>query len=199
MVEVSRDGRRVYVTNSLYGAWDDQFYPDGVGALDGQAGRRPEAAASTLDERFFPHGDEFRGRRVHQVRLQGGDASPTRTASREPGRTQLARPGRRSAPSTGSTRHGLAVRGRARACRSAAARRCCGRCRRSRPATLASVAVVAALVDAARSVTASTALRRSAAAWCWSASALWRLLSQRHFRWAGMRLSAGAARPAGRS
>jgi selenium-binding protein 1 len=32
MVEVSRDGRRVYVTNSLYGAWDDQFYPDGVGA-----------------------------------------------------------------------------------------------------------------------------------------------------------------------
>ena len=28
-----------------------------------------------LDERFFPHGDEFRGRRVHQVRLQGGDAS----------------------------------------------------------------------------------------------------------------------------
>jgi 56kDa selenium binding protein (SBP56) len=32
MVEVSRDGRRVYVTNSLYGVWDDIFYPDGVGA-----------------------------------------------------------------------------------------------------------------------------------------------------------------------
>ncbi len=29
MVEISRDGKRVYVTNSLYGAWDDQFYPDG--------------------------------------------------------------------------------------------------------------------------------------------------------------------------
>ena len=27
------------------------------------------------DERFFPHGDEFRGLRVHQTRLQGGDAS----------------------------------------------------------------------------------------------------------------------------
>ena len=26
MVEVSRDGRRVYVTNSLYRAWDEQFY-----------------------------------------------------------------------------------------------------------------------------------------------------------------------------
>ena len=30
MVEVSRDGRRVYFTNSLYGVIDDQFYPDGV-------------------------------------------------------------------------------------------------------------------------------------------------------------------------
>ena len=30
MVELSRDGKRVYVTNSLYGAWDPIFYPDGV-------------------------------------------------------------------------------------------------------------------------------------------------------------------------
>ena len=30
MVEISRDGRRVYFTNSLYGAIDEQFYPDGV-------------------------------------------------------------------------------------------------------------------------------------------------------------------------
>ncbi|TLY70488.1 MAG: selenium-binding protein, partial [Gammaproteobacteria bacterium] len=30
MVEVSRDGRRVYLTNSLYRAWDSQFYPDGI-------------------------------------------------------------------------------------------------------------------------------------------------------------------------
>jgi selenium-binding protein 1 len=28
-----------------------------------------------LDERFFPHGDAFRGLRVRQTRLQGGDAS----------------------------------------------------------------------------------------------------------------------------
>ncbi len=32
MVEVSRDSKRVYFTNSLYGSWGDQFYPDGVGA-----------------------------------------------------------------------------------------------------------------------------------------------------------------------
>src|SRR5205823_3351310 len=30
MVEVSRDGKRVYVSNGLYKAWDDQFYPDGL-------------------------------------------------------------------------------------------------------------------------------------------------------------------------
>ena len=29
----------------------------------------------SLDESFFPPGDVLRGRRVHQVRLQGGDAS----------------------------------------------------------------------------------------------------------------------------
>jgi selenium-binding protein 1 len=74
MVEVSRDGKRVYFTNSLYGAWDEQFYPDGVGAwmakLDVAGG-----GGMAFDERFFPEGDAFRGRRVHQVRLQGGDAS----------------------------------------------------------------------------------------------------------------------------
>jgi len=74
MVEVSRDSRRVYFTNSLYGSWDDQFYPDGVGAwmvkLD-----VAEGGSMTFDERFFLEGEAFRGRRPHQVRLQGGDAS----------------------------------------------------------------------------------------------------------------------------
>jgi methanethiol oxidase len=72
MVEVSRDGKRVYVTNSLYGAWDDQFYPDGVGAWMAKLSSEEEF---TFDERFFPHGDDFRGLRPHQTRLQGGDAS----------------------------------------------------------------------------------------------------------------------------
>ncbi|GAA4053441.1 selenium-binding protein SBP56-related protein [Nonomuraea soli] len=71
MVEVSRDGERVYLTNSLYGAWDDQFYPDGVGAWAAKI----NTDGFTFDERFFPHGEDFRGLRPHQVRLQGGDAS----------------------------------------------------------------------------------------------------------------------------
>jgi methanethiol oxidase len=74
MVEVSRDGRRVYLTNSLYGSWDDQFYPDGVGAWAAKLDVDP-AGGISVDPRFFPHGDEFRGLRAHQVRLQGGDAS----------------------------------------------------------------------------------------------------------------------------
>ncbi|RVW10404.1 selenium-binding protein [Prescottella agglutinans] len=74
MVEISRDGKRVYVTNSLYSTWDDQFYPDGVGAWMALVHADP-SGGMTLDERFFPHGEDFRGLRPHQVRLQGGDAS----------------------------------------------------------------------------------------------------------------------------
>jgi selenium-binding protein 1 len=29
----------------------------------------------SIDENFFPHGEEFRGLLLHQIRLQGGDAS----------------------------------------------------------------------------------------------------------------------------
>jgi methanethiol oxidase len=74
MVEVSRDGRRVYVTNSLYAAWDGIFYPEGVGAWLARLDADPEGGLAP-DPRFFPHDDDFRGLRVHQVRLQGGDAS----------------------------------------------------------------------------------------------------------------------------
>ena len=47
MVEMSRDGKRVYLTNSLYASWDAQFYPEGIDGwmvkLDpnGELGRRP--------------------------------------------------------------------------------------------------------------------------------------------------------------
>jgi selenium-binding protein 1 len=75
MVEVSRDGRRVYFTNSLYASWDDIFYPDGVGAWMARVDADTTTGGMTVDPKFFPHGDDFRGRRVHQTRLQGGDAS----------------------------------------------------------------------------------------------------------------------------
>jgi methanethiol oxidase len=61
----------VYITNSLYSTWDEQFYPNGipgvmakVDVLDGGGIR--------LDRDFFVN---FPGHRSHQVRLQGGDSS----------------------------------------------------------------------------------------------------------------------------
>jgi selenium-binding protein 1 len=75
MVEISRDGRRVYVTNSLYASWDEVFYPEGVGAWMAKFDADISAGGLVPDVRFFPHDDGFRGLRVHQTRLQGGDAS----------------------------------------------------------------------------------------------------------------------------
>ena len=75
MVEVSRDGRRVYFTNSLYAKWDDIFYPEDVGAWMARLDANTETGGMSVDPRFFPHGDDFNGLRVHQARLQGGDAS----------------------------------------------------------------------------------------------------------------------------
>jgi selenium-binding protein 1 len=72
MVELSRDGKRVYLTNSLYTPWDAQFYPDG---LDGWMAKLDVGAngGMTFDPKFLV---EFEGgMRPHQVRLQGGDAS----------------------------------------------------------------------------------------------------------------------------
>jgi methanethiol oxidase len=75
MVELSRDGKRVYVTNSLYAAWDDVFYPGGVGAWLAKLDADTTAGGMSADPRFFAHGEAFRGLRVHQTRLTGGDAS----------------------------------------------------------------------------------------------------------------------------
>ena len=75
MVEVSRDGRRIYLTNSLYGAWDPIFYPEGVGAWAAKLDTDPNRGGLTPDPRFFPNGNAFGGLRVHQTRLPGGDAS----------------------------------------------------------------------------------------------------------------------------
>jgi selenium-binding protein 1 len=72
MVEVSRDGRRVYLTNSLYASWDAQFYPDGIDGWLVKIDSDGAAGAFALDPEFFVAYD---GERPHQVRLQGGDAS----------------------------------------------------------------------------------------------------------------------------
>jgi selenium-binding protein 1 len=72
MVEVSRDGSRVYFTNSLYGVIDEQFYPDGI---DGWMVKldTPDGSGLSFDRAFYLEWPETH--RPHQIRLEGGDAS----------------------------------------------------------------------------------------------------------------------------
>jgi selenium-binding protein 1 len=72
MVEVSRDGERVYFTNSLYSTWDDQFYADGVPGAMVMARAQPGGGIA-LDPEF--HVQFEAGYRSLQVRLEGGDCS----------------------------------------------------------------------------------------------------------------------------
>jgi len=72
MVEISRDGKRVYLTNSLYRPWDAQFYPDGIKGWMVQLAAGNDGSLS-FDPGFLLELDE--GMLAHQVRLDGGDAS----------------------------------------------------------------------------------------------------------------------------
>jgi hypothetical protein len=75
MLQLSYDGRRLYVTNSLYSTWDNQFYPELRSWLlridcDPNGGME-------IDHGFFV---DFHDRpdgpaRAHEVRLQGGDCT----------------------------------------------------------------------------------------------------------------------------
>jgi selenium-binding protein 1 len=71
MVEISRDGRRVYVTNSLYRTWDEQFYPDGIRGWLAKVDVLEGGGIRLADNGLL----EFDGMRPHQVHLEGGDAS----------------------------------------------------------------------------------------------------------------------------
>jgi selenium-binding protein 1 len=70
MVELSRDGKRAYFTNALYTSWDDQFYPDGIRGWIAKANLSP--TGMKLDSKFFVEDEKMR---MHQLRLEGGDAS----------------------------------------------------------------------------------------------------------------------------
>ncbi len=71
MVEASRDGSRLYLTNSLYVAWDEQFYPEGIRGWTTKINTNPNGGME-VDPDFFV---DFGGERPHQIRLEGGDSS----------------------------------------------------------------------------------------------------------------------------
>ena len=75
MLQLSYDGRRLYVTNSLYSTWDNQFYPEMRSWLlridcDPNGGME-------IDHDFFVDFHDRPGgpARTHEVRLQGGDCT----------------------------------------------------------------------------------------------------------------------------
>jgi methanethiol oxidase len=72
MTEISRDGKRVYFTNSLYSTWDAQFYPEGVPGVQAMC-KVGANGGIELDPAFYV--DFGAGYGAHQIRLQGGDCS----------------------------------------------------------------------------------------------------------------------------
>ena len=72
MVEISRDGKRVYWTNSLYSTWDNQFYPDGVPGTEVMANADASGGLELAKDYWVSFPD---GYRAHQIRLEGGDCS----------------------------------------------------------------------------------------------------------------------------
>jgi selenium-binding protein 1 len=75
MLQLSFDGRRLYVTNSLYSTWDNQFYP-GLRSWLLRVNCKPEGGME-IDPDFFVdfHDRPGGAARAHEVRLQGGDCT----------------------------------------------------------------------------------------------------------------------------
>ena len=113
MVETSRDGKRIFLTNSLYAAWDAQFYPDGIDGWFVKLDADEDGSLTVDPDVFVPCS-------AASARTRSGCAAATRrrtrTASRQVRETDLwplhpAGPARRL--SRAQPRDGLAVRGRA--------------------------------------------------------------------------------------
>jgi selenium-binding protein 1 len=79
MLQLSLDGKRLYVTNSLLSVWDNQFYPDLArsGSWMLQVDCDTDKGGLSLNEKFFvdfskePNGPA----RAHEMRYPGGDCT----------------------------------------------------------------------------------------------------------------------------
>ena len=79
MLQLSLDGKRLYVTNSLYSPWDEQFYPKmkETGSYLLRLDCDTESGGMKLNEDFFvDFGSEPDGAvRAHEIRFPGGDST----------------------------------------------------------------------------------------------------------------------------
>ena len=78
MVEISRDGKRVYWTNSLYSTWDKQFYPDGVPGAEVMAIADPAGGLALAKDYWVSFPD---GYRAHRSGSKAATARPIRSAT----------------------------------------------------------------------------------------------------------------------
>jgi methanethiol oxidase len=75
MIQLSLDGRRLYVTNSLYSTWDNQFYPELRSWLL-RVNCNPNGGMEVDRNFFIDFSDRPDGpARAHEVRLQNGDCT----------------------------------------------------------------------------------------------------------------------------
>jgi selenium-binding protein 1 len=76
MLQASLDGKRVYVTNSLYSTWDNQFYPEIDGWLT-RLVRDEQTGTYGLDDSFFVDFSKLDtgGARPHEIHLPHGDCT----------------------------------------------------------------------------------------------------------------------------
>jgi selenium-binding protein 1 len=75
MVQASLDGQRVYVTNSLYSPWDNQFYPGLRGWLT-KLDRQADGTYALDPDFFVDFGALDTGpARPHEIHLPGGDCT----------------------------------------------------------------------------------------------------------------------------
>jgi selenium-binding protein 1 len=79
MLQLSLDGKRLYVTNSLYSSWDNQFYPEmkSSGSYLMQVDCDTANGGLSINERFFVDFDKEPGgaARAHEMRFPGGDCT----------------------------------------------------------------------------------------------------------------------------
>ena len=75
MIQLSLDGQRLYVSNSLYSTWDNQFYP-GLRSWLLRVNCGPDGGMEVDTDFFVDLADRPAGpARAHEVRLQGGDCT----------------------------------------------------------------------------------------------------------------------------
>ncbi len=79
MLQLSLDGKRLYVTNSLFSTWDNQFYPDLAkqGSYLLQIDCDTEKGGLSINQNFYvDFGGEPSGpARAHEMRYPGGDCT----------------------------------------------------------------------------------------------------------------------------